>query len=690
MESDQIFGLAAILSLIHGHKKCSVIDKETVKSLEQRLKEQRRKLNAESAYFAGIFLLLNGNYEKAIEFADKSIKLSPTLNEAIVLKGWSELMNGTRSESCLDLFKKVLVHEKCFDAFLGQIRYYQLTNHFEAAISVLNHLSIRYQELNIPLIEKMRTQLASWDWDAAIETCERILTLEPSNIDALLTKALCLICTKGNFTEAMRFVQKLFAAMNDTEPLNGDLFLCTGQVLARVCGRNEVVLESAMTFVDKANKISPANAEYLSELGYISILLDKKKEAQKYYRSATKCDDTSISALCGLTLCQLEEMGTNEQVRQQIEFLNEIQGTTKNPLILFMSSKVTATDSDKAIALLIEACEVHLKNLKTIMYGVDYLRCFDADFLLQIAHELIKYSPIQLTLNVDDVAMKNQMHLSLKHSYNILEMIVKASPGNAEAIYHLAKVQYLSGDIDQAIENLQFILSNINDSHIDAHLLIVQIHIHQRQFEQGNLLLDVCLSRNFIVRENHMYHMLKGMIFKEREKYDDALKSFQVALKILGIDEMSKDKTETKSFATADKVTLYLQMIDSYMILNQNDEANQWMEQISNEFGDSPEKGRVIIAHADLMLHQGNSGKALELLRTIQPGDNYYMQAKVKIAYVHLNAKKDRTAFIRCFQELIEDYPVTETFLMLSDAYMSIQGEHILFVLLSIFIFPSL
>lgn len=91
------------------------------------------------------------------------------------------------------------------------------------------------------------------------------------------------------------------------------------------------------------------------------------------------------------------------------------------------------------------------------------------------------------------------------------------------------------------------------------------------------------------------------------------------------------------------------------------------------EFEKTPEAGRVIIANADLFLAQGNTVRSLELLSSIHAGQSYYLQAKTKMANIYLVNKKDRLSFAQCFKELVHNNPGPDSFIMLGDAYMSIQ-----------------
>lgn len=45
------------------------------------------------------------------------------------------------------------------------------------------------------------------------------------------------------------------------------------------------------------------------------------------------------------------------------------------------------------------------------------------------------------------------------------------------------------------------------------------------------------------------------------------------------------------------------------------------------------------------------------------------------MANIYLVHKKDRLSFAQCFKELVQNSPGADSYLMLGDAYMSIQGD---------------
>lgn len=270
LQSEPDIAMAVLLGLIYAHKRCTVVDKEALVEFDARLRDERKQLSANGAYFAAVFLFMSGKVEKAREYADKALKLNKQLIDALVLKGWCNLgLQSNAAAATLDLFEAGLSKGMNIDACLGQVKCHQINNDFDTAISVLIKLSVRYPELNIPLIEKMKTQLANWSWDHAMETAARILNLEPTNIEALRIKSLILFCRDGNTAAGLHTLKKLFETMAAVEGNNCDLYLHIGSMFARLCGRNAEVLSCTTMFVEKAAQMSPGNADYITELGYI-------------------------------------------------------------------------------------------------------------------------------------------------------------------------------------------------------------------------------------------------------------------------------------------------------------------------------------------------------------------------------------------------------------------------------------
>lgn len=62
------------------------------------------------------------------------------------------------------------------------------------------------------------------------------------------------------------------------------------------------------------------------------------------------------------------------------------------------------------------------------------------------------------------------------------------------------------------------------------------------------------------------------------------------------------------------------------------------------------EEIRLNIASADLALLRGDVDQALALLRAIGPEQQYYLQARDKMASIYLNHLKDKRMFASCYR----------------------------------------
>lgn len=423
------------MALIYAHKQFNVIDKEALLALDGRLKQERKNLTPTSSYYAAVFLFLSGKVEKAKEYAEKVLKVHPEHPEALTLKGWCEIELLQPTKNTLDLFNRALKIKPSLDANLGLVKYYQMVNDLENALNILSRILIRHPDILVPLVEKMKTQLGNWNWEHAMETATRILTIDQTNIEALRIKAVIEIVREGQPNSALPTLLQLFLTLERVEGTNAHLFNEVAKLMSRISGGNYLILNEAYKFAEKAIQIVPANSDYITNIAYICVQQAKYKDAVKYFKAATKLDDTSTMALCGLTLCTLLESGPTEQARQQIEFLTEVQGEdTKIPLLLYMSAKMNSANPTVAVKLMVDACGTQFSNLKMIHFGVDYLIAFDAGFLLDVTKELLRFSPIQQSVSIGEISSKDSLHITLVHSLNILDAIVKACPGLVEGI----------------------------------------------------------------------------------------------------------------------------------------------------------------------------------------------------------------------------------------------------------------
>ncbi|KDR09588.1 tetratricopeptide repeat protein 21B-like [Zootermopsis nevadensis] len=689
LQSDRDVMLGAILALMFAHRRCSVVDREALAQLDKRLKEERKHAGEMGLYHGAVVLFYTGKPEKARDYADRLLKSNSISPDGLVIKGWIEMYVGKEGifKDIPHYFESALEHspgKRNIDAVFGKAHFLELQNDYEGAIGLLNQLVVRFPTFTPPLVEKMKNQLALLDWDQATETANRILAADQHCLEAMKIKALVLICREGSHEEASLSLRYFYNEMEKSESKNAELFVENAQLFSRACGRNEVILAETYRFAERAAQLDPTSADFMTELGYQCLLQGKIREATRLYRSATKVDDSSVLALSGLTLCQLSESGANDQVRQQVEFLQEVEGSQPTPSLLLMSAKLVSGNAEKAVGFLNEAVEIHFRNLRTLPYGSKYLRSLDPDFLLQVVKEFLLYAPVSSsTAGIATGATPtlqqglSSLPVPMKQSLTILEAVSKACPGLLEALYQFAYVQFISGDTKGASLTLQHILNDVDATCSDAHLLMAQILVQQGHYQRAAQSLEVGLSYNFKVREHPLYHLITALVQKQQGNIKECIETLQTAMTLTGLKAGSGGQVEatggSPGLSLPDKASLYLELVEAHKSADQMHEAAKVMQDATDEFQGTTEEGRVTVANAILALHKGDIKLALEILQSIGPSHTYYQQACCKRAEIHLSHRKDRRAFAECFRELVENSPGPQSFVMLGDAYMSIQ-----------------
>ena len=630
--------------------------------------------NMQALYYAGTFLLHIDRADKAKEYVDRLLKINPQSKEGLILKGWMEvsLLRESPNKNALQYFEAVLkTNNRNIEAIFGKAKYYSVCGQFDEAIELLNQLIVVYQSFSPPLVEKMKVQLSLQDWDQADETVNRILSSDPKHIDGLKFKVLQTICRKGVYEDAYLQLRKFYAELERAEPKNSLIFLVNAQLFSRICGRDPRILEVTTMFAEKAASIDSTSSVAMAEVGCQNLLRGRVKEAQRYYRSATKLDESSVQALSGIISCQLQDRQF-DIAKEQLDFLKEIQGgpgQVNKAEILYMSAllgRYTQASSEEVMASLNEAVESHFRAVRGLTFGPEYLTAMNPDFVVGLVKEYLMYAPNTPATQGQAIAAP------LKKSLMVLEPVTKACPGLKDALYLLSKAKFLAGDLKSAVSTLQHILDNIDPTDADCHLLMAQIQLHQGNFMNAQSSLEVGLSYNFEVRDHPIYHLINAKVMKTNGNLQDAIKTLQVALNLVNRKKQGSAGKNKVDFSTTDKVSVYLELAEAYRETGQNQEASRIMNEAMSEFQGTVEEIRITVSQADLALARGEVDTALGILRAISPAQPYYLAAREKMANIYLHYRKDKKMFAQCYREVVEKSPSPQSYLLLGDAYMSI------------------
>jgi len=466
-------------------------------------------------------------------------------------------------------------------------------------------------------------------------------------------------------------ISDLIQTLDRVEPNNSFLYCSLAKGFARVSGRNGMVLQQTLTMLDRAKSSSSSSkADVMNEIGYQTGLIGRYKDAMKYYKQAMKIDESSVPALTGIIHCQIEE-GALDDAEQQLDFLNEIQQSIgKATDILYLSALLALKKGrpvDEVTKLLEQSIESHFGNLGGVPLGSLYFERLNPDFILELAKIFLQFAPNE------PMGIGQSASPVLNRTLTILDPIVKTVPGLLQGHYYMAKVKYAMGDVDGAKISLNICLDS-DPTFSEAHLLMAQIHLYKGNYLACDQSLENGLSYNFEVRNSPLYHIIKARALKKLGKTEECLKTLKTAMTLPAVKKTNQGKQNgLTSISTSDKVTLYLELAEVHRLCDQQHEAAKVMTDAIHEFQGTPEEIRVSIANSDLALARGDVEQAITMLRQISPEDSYYVQAREKMADIYLHHRKDRRLYASVYRELVEKNPVPQTYLLLGDAYMSIQ-----------------
>ncbi|CAH2991716.1 unnamed protein product [Chilo suppressalis] len=676
LQSDKDVQLAVVMALIYGYKTTNVSDRDVLHNLETKLKEEKKQATTMSFYYAGLFLSLADKYERASEYINKALRKDSNNLEALILKGWNDMyMNlGNIQMSILDCLELVLnKSDRNIEALLGLARFKYFNKDFEASNMTLDKLIVNNPGQVVPLVEKMKNEFALQKWEAVYDTMERISAIEPENIEAHKIKIFLTLCKNSDYIEAADQLNKLFSILENEETHNGYQFYTVTQIFSRICGRSSAVLSQVYRCAQYASEMYSNNVEYLSEVGYQCILQGKYKDSLNFFKAASKIDSNSITALCGLTLCQMFENGPTDQIAQQVELLFEMQGNNKLPILYLLSAQLNVKNSAHAISFLNTAFEARLAYANLYPYSLNYIKELDPDFLLDVFKEYRKHLPKKPYIIFGYILYFQEGNNSaVTNCFKLLNTICEACPGLIAGLYELAKLKFLFGYAVDA-QKLAEKINEIDGTHAGSQILLAQIYIQQQSFTKAAQCLEMCLSYNFKVRDSAMYHFLNGVILKSVNQIQEALSSFTTSLQIAtSKTSNNSSRLYDSDLNIIDKATLFLQIIEINTVLGQFAEAGKVMQEAIQELSFTSEESRLSIAKADLALKKGDVDSAIDVLNEIKPGQPYFFQAHSKMAHIYLKEKNDRAMFTACFKEIVNSHPMADAHTMMGDAYMSI------------------
>lgn len=184
------------------------------------------------------------------------------------------------------------------------------------------------------------------------------------------------------------------------------------------------------------------------ELGNLCLRMDKFKDAEHWFKSVLKINDSSFTALMGQCQCQMMDSSSSKDgIKQQLNFLYQMDEDSIRADLLFMSTKLLENEPNKVIEYLENSAEVLINNSDGMFYGYEYLKALNPDLSLDIVNEYLRYSS-----STCDKTSDVFLNVGKSPCLCVLERVIEACPGLSSASLLLGKLKMQSGDYEGIYE----------------------------------------------------------------------------------------------------------------------------------------------------------------------------------------------------------------------------------------------
>jgi len=275
--------LSAIIKDAQGHKQEAI--KFFLKASKLDPKNSKTLTNLGITYFE------IKDLGKSRDTLEKALSINPNEPEALFNLANIYFLENQQDDAIQYYQRTIQTNPLHFKAYNNLGKIYQEKNDTEKAKFNYNQAI----SINPNFIEALtgftREAYRENDYSAAINCCDKILTLEPENYEILFLKGEILV-HDGLMIEAKPYLEKALS-INDSDPL---LHRFYGTLLDNL----EEQSPQATEHLIRAFEIDPTNAELASDIGKTCITNGYFDQAEKYFKVSLSLDPNNCKTLNAL------------------------------------------------------------------------------------------------------------------------------------------------------------------------------------------------------------------------------------------------------------------------------------------------------------------------------------------------------------------------------------------------------
>lgn len=280
--TDNQLKLAATVALKCSHKLIGTSSKEFFNRLDNEIKEFCKSTDSFTFYYAAFSLMVFKEPEKALEYIEKALTLDPGLSEYYVLKGWI-LLEHEEFSNVQTIFQKSLqLSPNNLDAIIGLSECFFRQNNFVESLNVINRAVVQYNLSDLPLIQKLRIQFGVMEWDQAMETANRIISIDSRNLYARKLSITILLNFSANYNEALKELKHFKKILETVESKNAIFVLESSKLFSKVSNNDKYILNETCNMLANVIQNNSENVDVLVEMGNQYLMRKQYKDALRY------------------------------------------------------------------------------------------------------------------------------------------------------------------------------------------------------------------------------------------------------------------------------------------------------------------------------------------------------------------------------------------------------------------------
>eukprot|EP00466_Bigelowiella_natans_P009128 jgi/Bigna1/87657/estExt_fgenesh1_pg.C_220193 len=637
--SDATTNLAVTACLIHAHKLCEDTDKSAVSKLKVKLRDYSKSTEGKGLLIASRFFWHTGKEKQAKMCVEKVIAKNRRNLDALALFGWICMTsdNPRQVKRSVTFFSTAIkMDAKHLPSLAGRARHLASRNDYAGALADINQMIVSHPGYKPGLVAKANVMIAQGDWEEAMRVH--------------LLNAL----TQSSAHNAASQVDELKRLILDTESQNHSLLCKVSMLVARIAGKQTALLRASMKLANRAIVLDSTNPAYPAELAFqVGCLRERlsgnPKSALDTYSRSLQADESYVPALHGRIRCKIE-LGMLKEADEELEFMGEVteEGDVGAAIDLGMLKALLAwrlhKDDKKTLKALDALVKTHAESLEGCEAGsAEFYIKYNPGFVMEVVDMLLNFvSPERLTSY--DPPSQN-----LKRCKAMLQQLTHLVPGF-------------------------------------LHILLARIYLANEAHKEAEDALAQALSLDFEIKTKPIYYVLKAKILEERGQTEQALELLKKAFALPGVRKTdakkrkgsavssSSSSSSSETLSVSDRMSVFIDMAACLSKLNKLKEAQAIMDEARKTFHKAPGgTDHLTLAEGTLCLKRRDVKRALAVLKTIRASSELYMTAKVKMAEIYLNHRKQKHLYVGCYRELAQKHPTLHNRMLLGKAYMRIQ-----------------